>query len=581
MPTFLTGIFPIQSSYYVLGGDNVSQILFYANNWLREGAFNLRFLAYRSPQSVETPTLDKRRFYGSHPPGAYIPIYWLLKALDVTGIIPNIYHKRGTQLLLLIYYNFMLHFMLVLLLGVVVFFVCRKIGFDNLNSTLLALVPSIVQFHNPASLYYHHFEFDQTIAVMLPFVTCVFLEFFRISYASSRIRHIVKVLQPLVIFYGLLTSWFLIFVVLTLYAIRVIRREINLPLSFPRSILWLKQSFLFFAPSLAAIACFAFTIIYYLRSIAKTNLSNASISSRGFTLIENILYRIGLGDGLDRTLLYWKMSFVIFPYVSYGLAGLVMIYSIFYFAIRVRSFVPNEVRRNNPAIILCLMLFIPCLIKFLVFAQENADHPYMSILLSPILSVGFAFAPIFVLQMLKKNHLTSVLKLKGNCSVTAAALLALVAGTLYGYDHIYDRRSVTKFFSAPAYHHVAMGNFIKRNTAYEDVVFSNSYYLKSGWDISETYFTDKSIYFASNISHVYYKTKSIEQDFSIKVFFSTAKRSEAESLSTFLREQGITVSSTEEDRVGNLLAFDGKEFISWYEQVHECDVYPRRCNAGE
>ena len=175
VPTFLNKHYPALGVSPVLGGAGAAQQLSYANNWLHEGAFNLRFLTYMYSESIETPTLDKRKFYGSFAPGSYLPIYMLLKTLDVTGIIPDIYNKRGTQLLLLICYNYVLHFLIVLLLGGMVFFVCRKIGFDNLNSTLLALVPAVIQFHNPGSLYFHHLEFFQTIAVMPAFCRLCFL----------------------------------------------------------------------------------------------------------------------------------------------------------------------------------------------------------------------------------------------------------------------------------------------------------------------------------------------------------------------------------------------------------------------
>ena len=577
VPTFLTKHYPALGVPPVLGGAGAAQQLVFANNWLHEGAFNLRFLTYMYPKSVETPTLDKRKFYGSFAPGAYIPIYMLLKALDITGIVPDIYNKRGTQLLLFICYNYTLHFLMVLLLGGMVFFVCRKVGFDNLNSTLLAIVPAVIQFHNSGSLYYHHIEFFHVIAVMLPFVAFIFCELLRFSGSPHALRA-VQIIQPIIMFYGVLTDWFFVFIAITIYIMRVVRKEIDLPRSLLQAIHWIKQSFLFFAPSLLAIACWGFTLIYYLQNIAQTTVSSTSISSRDLTLVENILYRTGLSHGINYIFHYWKTSLVTYPYISYGLTGLIMIYSVFYMVTRGRKFMSDEARTNNIVVIAYLMFFIPCLTYMLVLSQVNADHAHISILFSPALSVSFAFVPILVLQILKKSHLISALKFKHNQSITAVALVALVASTLYGYGQIYDKQNVTKLFSAPAYQHAAIGNFIKKNATHKDVVFSNYYYIKEIFDLNELYFANKLIHFANNLDHVYFRTKKIKQDFNIKVFFYILNNTEAEMLTSFLKDQGIFVGNTREDKLGQLLDFNGKQFNAWYERVHECDVYPKRCN---
>ena len=204
VPTFIK-----QQSYYQQHRDVTGRMLSFVNNWLEEGAFHLRFNLYTYPASVEMPTLEKRNPYTSFPSGAILPIYLLFKTLDVTGIVPNIHEKKGVQLLLMTAYNYLFHFLLTLILCYLVFFMCLKLGFDRLNSTIFALVPTIVQFHNANSLYHHHAIYVNDTAVILPLVLYVFLEFLRIAYASPRILRWVKVLQPLVMFYGLFTAWLL------------------------------------------------------------------------------------------------------------------------------------------------------------------------------------------------------------------------------------------------------------------------------------------------------------------------------------------------------------------------------------
>ena len=52
---------------------------------------------------------------------------------------------------------------------------------------------------------------------------------------------------------------------------------------------------------------------------------------------------------------------------------------------------------------------------------------------------------------------------------------------------------------------------------------------------------------------------------------------EAEVIRSFLASQNINVNDIQGERIGGLLVFDGKEFRTWYERVHECDKYPQRC----
>ena len=162
-----------------------AHVLITVNNWLKEGPVSLGFGRYWYPPSVETPTLDKRFFYASHPLGSNLYVYMLFKLLDVTGLVPNIYEKRGTQLLLVILYKYLLHFLTTLSLCTLVFFVCRKLDFDHLNSTLVGIIPAIVQFHNASTLYWNHFLYNEFAVVLLPCVLFILLEILRVICASA------------------------------------------------------------------------------------------------------------------------------------------------------------------------------------------------------------------------------------------------------------------------------------------------------------------------------------------------------------------------------------------------------------
>ena len=570
VPTFLSDRSPHQ--------DGSSMQLAWANNWLKEGPFHLRFSTYMYPPSIETPTLDKRGFYGSIPSGSVLPVYLFFKVLDLTGIVSDIYEKRGTQLLLMIYYNFTLHFLMVLVLCWIAFFVCRNLGFDHLNSTLLALIPAIVQFHNANSLYWHTHTYFHRHAIMLPFVLYMFMQSLRIVRTTSpRVLRIVQVLQPLLMFYGVLTDWLFVFVILTVYIIRIIRKEIKPPLSLQHVMCWARQSFLFFAPALVAIALWTYQIAYYLRSVVHSKLFDTALSGHRFTMMDNLLHRIGIANGIDHIIHYLKTSLYTYMRYGYGLTGLLMLYAVFYMATRGRKFMSRETGTANLAATVYLMLFVPCLAHFLFFMEDNAAHPYSSMLFSPALSLSFAFAPIFVLQMLKKNIFYSALQIMNKKSITLVALLGLGSSILYGYTQIYNEQSVTKMFSPPAHGHLVIGNFIRKNTEYRDVVFSKDYYLTEPWLLMYTHFPNKVIHFAYNLDHVYRKTKMVEQDFTVKIFYLVKRKHEIEKLTAFLKSHNISVDDIQEKGIGGLLAFNGKQFRTWYERVHECGAYPQHC----
>ena len=559
--------------------DVTAASLAYTNNWLKEGIFSLHLGLYVYPASVEMPTLDKRYFYPSYPPGSILPVFLLFKVLDATGIIPNIYEKRGAQLLLIIMYNYLLHFLLALVLCYMAFFVCVKLGFDRLNSTLLAITPAIVQFHNANSLYHHHVFYNMELAIMLPFIMYIFLEFLRRSYTSARILRVVRVLQPLLMFYGVLTDWFFVFVILTVYTIRIIRKEIDLPISLKQGLLWLKQSFLFFVPALAAVLLWVYQFTYYLQNIAHDNLiavARYGAEETKMSLFDKLLERVGIADGIDYYLYYLKTAFISYIQNGYGLAGLAMIYATLWAATRGRKFMQEDSDKIKQATVIYLIFFIPSVIYNLFFLQHSHDHIFSSIKFSPALSLAFILLPVFILQIFRKSHLLPAAQIMDTRNVSLAAVIAVSSSILYGYTQIYDKNTNTKMFSRPDYSHVVIGDFIKSNIDYKDVVFSNFYYVLSAYTKKHLHFTNKVIHSAYNLDHVYRKIKSIESDFNINIFYSE-QGNEAEVIRSFLASQNIKVNDIQGERIGGLLVFDGKEFRTWYEQVHECDKYPQRC----
>ena len=538
------------------------------NNWLEEGIIQLGFGAYVYPSSVERPTLDKRWFYASYPPAATFLIYLFFKFLDFTNLVPDIYDKRGTQLLMLILLNYLNHFLLVLVLCGTVFFVCRKTGFDNLNSTLFAIVPAIIQFHNANSLYWHHLPYYQDTIFMLPFALYVLLELLRIVYTHSRLLRIVAILQSIVAFFGILINWLFGFIILTIYIMRMMRKEINAPTSLPQGIKWVKQSLLFFAPFLTAIVLWAWQVAYYAQNIAHTTFLNAGISSQNTSLLVNFLHRTGIADGFGNIMLYLKTTLYKHVNDGYGISGVLLLYGVFFIAAFRHQEIPKKNRSPDLLTNMYFLFFVPCLAGHLFFIRSYAEHRYSSLVFSPALSISFVLMPILISQIMEKS-LTISIHLTGKKSLTVVALIALSSSTIYGYAQIYNKQPVTKMFHPPVYHYATVGNFLKKNTGYRDIVFSNDYRPPSPLSLLESHFSSKTIYYAHNLDHIYYKIKYITSDFTIKVFYLEKYKKNTEQLEKFLITHDLHTSRVKEEMLGGILAFDGQEFIIWYEQMHE------------
>ncbi len=558
--------------------------LIFANNWLKASPSELFFSLYLYPASVEMPTLEQRGFYASFPPGYVLPIYLLFKLLDSTGLVPDIYEKRGAQLVATIIFNYFSHFLLVLIICMMVMVVCLKVGFDALNSTLLAIVPAIIQFHDSTTLFWNHFNFDHSSIIIIPFVIYMFLELLRITSTSPRILKIVKIVQPLVMFYGFLTQWLFVFVTLTVYIMRVMRKEVALPVSLQRSLHWFKQSFIFFSPALVAVMLWLWQIIHYQSNIIqKSSAISAKISSQGdYSAWENFLFRTGVTGSAGDIINWLQATLFERMYHAYGMVGMFMLYLVFYLALRARKFANSDVlgKPYNLATTAYLMLFVPCLANNLFWLNFSPGHPSLYLKFSYALSISFAFAPIFVLQIMKRNYLEADTQPNHKINITIAALVGILSSVLYAYNQINSSLRVTKHFTPPAYQEHHIGDFIRRNTDYYDVVFSSRYYshpTRSG-SFFPTFYSTKFIHYAHNLDHIYHKIKVLEDEFNVKIFFAPYQEQDYIGITTSVRSHHLNFGARYEPRIGRILAFDGRQFRTWYEQVHECDVYPHRCH---
>lgn len=546
---------------------HTASTLVFVNNWLQEGAWNLRFGLFDLPRAVETPTLDKRAFYPAYPPGAMLPVYVLFKLAQASGIIGDLEKNRGSQLLLLVAYNYLLHLLLVMLLSFAVFLVLRNMQFDRGNAAVLAAIPVLIQFHNAHSLYWHHklYTFDQ--AVLLPYVAFVLLELLRMLSTSRRITIAVQILQPLLIFYGVFTDWLFVFIALTAYVLRIIRGEIVWPRSFNAVLRFVAGSFLFFLPVLAALSLWAWQVLHFSEhSFLSAIAENSEEVASGYDMRQAFLIRTGAGVRLEGYLHYLKRVFYTWLRDGYGFSGVLVLYATAYCVWRGRKIATSEVKFDRVLISFYTLLFVPCILHMLFFINHSWQHVFSSLKLSFALSLSFVVLPLLILQIRGKPANFVVAKLAGRADIYATTALSLAGACFYVYLQIYDRLPLTHFFARPDYRFAVLGEYIRKNSTYEDVLFSSSVIVPAKPPQSLS-LSGKRVYLASNLDHIYPVVSDIEQDFRVKILYLDEQAAETQQLATFLEKHDFTVTRHEEKDTGGLLEFDGRSFMRWYEQT--------------
>ena len=314
--------------------------LIYANNWLKEGPLALYFGQYMYPKSVEMPTLADRKYHPSYPPMITFGLYALFKTLEVTGIVPDIYRQRGLQILIVIWLNYIFHFILALSMCLLMFVVTRKLGFDDLNSALMAITPTVVLFHNAGTLYWYNHLFIAPIIIVPVFATYILLELSLYANLTPFVRKLIQIGQPILMFIGVFLSWLFPFVIFTVYIKRLIKKEIAPP--WPTPLIWTKHSILFFLPALLALLSWVYTIVLYQQNIITGSFFDTPTSSMGNTATHNFLHKAGLVDfhgywvGIEQKTIWFFQAFVTHIVNDYGLIAFLLLLGTLYLAIQSR-----------------------------------------------------------------------------------------------------------------------------------------------------------------------------------------------------------------------------------------------------
>ena len=544
--------------------------LIHTNNWLQENPLHLRFALFHTPRAIEAQTFDKRTYYGSYPPGAIFPLYLLINALALFN--PDIRHDREMQLNMILAWNHAYHIVLTLVLCFIVYRTLRRSRCDTLNATLMACTPAIVQYTNAHSIFWFNliYSFDQ--AVLLPCALYVLLELesgkksceaesgkksceaesgkkscehSEQAHHDGNMTWKTTTAQALIAFYGTLTDWLFVFFVGFVYLLRVVEGDIAWPRSLQACGNFLRKSFLFFLPSCLAITFWLYQVQFF---GSPAELGGKLISRMGLDIPSLVLWVEALTSGM----FHW-------PELGYGTTGVILLYSTFYIALRLR---PRRTSSSDVAYHTTncyLLLFVPCLLHLLFFVFHSWDHLLSALKLSLALSVLFALLPNMLMHA---RHTSTLLQCKGR-PIYVTTVIVLVTALSFGYLR---NRDATRFFALPDPGFLLTGNFIRTNTTWQDVVFSRDP-VAPFKPPQMSSIAGRVVYVITSLDHVYHVVHDIAEDFTIKIFYYPHRnKHEINRLSEFLAAQNLPTSVVEDAKAGALLAFDGKAFVRWYQQ---------------
>ena len=495
-----------------------AETLKFTENWYREGPVNLRFAMLENPKSIEFPTLSSRTPYTSYLPGAIVPIYLIskLKGHDPT---PSMIMK----------YNLINHFLIAFFLSLLIFFFLRQLNVDYINSFLFATLPIFLELLLPGPLYWHQNVFFSDQAVILPFVLFIFLEVIR-QRATDKILMFINIFQYFLMFYGILTDWFFVFVIFVVYIKRIFEGEISRV-----SILnFLKNSLVYWAVPVT-------TVYLYILQLLLLGTFNQTVT--------NVLVRTGISaDRIDYTHIFLN-RIIELMYQGYGeiitiaLFISAVIFLRYFIAFYVLKLKTDELKR---IIWLIALLLLPCLIQLIVFKNHTIWHEFSVLKLSiPLATIPFVLIPIllfFIFMNPNKNVPYLSLRFKEHILKFNYVLFIvfIIAAAFTSVSVLSEHNEYQKFFSTDSNNYHELGNSIQKNTHYNDIVFSPNLeitgYSAYGCSVIELAYSMKEVYKISSLNNIKEKIKGINGNYRIVVLFIGSKWENPPANTTFIKD---------------------------------------------
>lgn len=501
----------IREKYFgVISADHhqalTSQTLIYTKNWFREGALQLKFGHIFNPKSIEFSTLLSRHVHESFPPGSTLPIYIISKIIN-TEPNPSLIMK----------YNLINHFLLAFFISLTIFFFLLQLNFSHVNSFLFSISPILLELLLPGPLYWYQNVYFHPQAVILPIILFTFLEVIKERIKDNKKNILIIIIQGLLLLCGTMTDWLFIIFVVIVYFKRIFNNEMG-----KTAKIFIKRSVLFFIPSVISLGLFGFQL--YSLGILPT-------------IINKFKFRIGLSSsGSEYITDFYDQFWNGHISYNYGKVAIVLLWlslAIFiasFIYVTIQYFFKNKIDiRIGKTLSLIGIVLLPCFIFTYILRNYCAIHDYSALTFSlPLAIVPFTLVPILIVLIFKKCLLKLPFKLNTLIIIfkkytvktkffvtTIMAIIIILLASIY---IINEHPRYKDFFPDPnKYNYEEVGNFISKNTQYEDVVFSINYEIPE-WQPQKLSYSMKRVYKVDSVLDIYDKVSDIKEEFIINIF---------------------------------------------------------------
>ncbi len=474
-----------------------AETLKFTENWYREGPVNLKFAMLENPKSIEFPTLSSRNPYTSYLPGAIVPIY-LISELQGHDPTPS----------MIMEYNLINHFLIAFFLSLLIFFFLRQLKVDYVNSFLFSTLPIFIELLLPAPLYWHQNVYFSDQAVILPFVLFIFLEVIRPAAADKKLM-VINIFQYFLMFYGILTDWFFVFVIMVVYIKRIFEGEI-----FKGSIwTFLKSSLIYWAIPLI-------TVYLYILQLTLLGTFNQAI--------DRFFLRTGTSaDGIDYTNIFLT-RIQEFMYPGYGeIITLALVISIITVLLCVIILFILKIKRDEVKKIsgLIAIILVPCIIQMIIFKNHTIMHEFSVLKLSiPLATIPFVLFPVllfFIFKNLNTFYISLNFKKHSLKFNYVLFIVFLITAAFTSFNVLSEHNGYHNFFSTDSNNYQELGNSIQKNTQYNDILFSPDLeiigYSQIGCSQIELAYSMKEVYRINSLDDIKEKIKGINGDYRIVV----------------------------------------------------------------
>ena len=532
-----------------------------ANQWYREGPLKLGFAMYWEPLSIETSKLAAREPYISFPPGAIVPVYLLAKGLG-----------REPTPAMCMAISLTVQFLVAWCLSLIVLLALIRMGYQLLSAFLFALIPMALYLWLPSPYYQHHMAFFSDQAVMLPFAALILLELCRNATQRPGLKRFFSLLMGLLSFCAVLTDWLFVFVLVSLFLLRLYRGELGKSLA-----QILLRTLLFWLPALLAIGLFA-AQLWYLDAFDRI-FGRFLVRSGAMAAAPKDLSKVDEVD-IFRPLFSFKTNNFFwqrhFPAAFGPLGAPLLVLSIAFAALAVVLEGLSRWWKHQPHPVftsvttVAVLSMLPCLLYYQVFKSHCAFwmHTFTALKFAlPLALVAFAVLPASIAALFQRPNRNAGW-FRRFIQLELAALM-LLATLLFLYSVREERASN---FGKRSLDYIPIARFVGEHTDYEEVVFSPDYAITDRPPQLIAY-SMKKVYKVDSLKEIHSVLKPLEAPYILTLLIENERHiGKLPGLPKLLEHAYVRY---EQD--GMILAkIRKKDFLNVYEQLPEALRAPQK-----